>query len=580
MAVDHDSPPSQPSPMNQARVGALGQATRYAALARLLLRHGRLDLVNGTGLEEFRLEESVRESVPQGEADEALALADELERLGPTYIKLGQLLSTRSDLLPSAYTEALSRLQDHVESVDFEQVRKVVESELGAELRHLFRDFEEQPLASASLGQVHRARTRSGRAVVVKVQRPGIVGVIRDDMAMLEKLARLADEHTDAGEKFGFTRLLAQFRRSLAGELDYRREARNLVRFRELTKEYEHILVPEPVSDLVSQRVLTMDYVEGRKVTDVGPLGLLDVDAHLVVNELFACYLSMILDAGALHVDPHPGNLLLTPEGRIALLDLGMVATIPPRMQNHLVKLLLAISDGDGEEVADVLAGMGHVLPGYDAASFREDVALLVSGTLEMGSDLQSGSVLMELGRISSRHGLRPPPEMALIGKALLNLDQVTLHLDPSFEPAEAIRSNATRILRGGLAVTPGGLMAAAIEAKEFTSQLPRRANRILDALSEGELSLRVNAIDEGRLVTVLQRLANRLTMGLVLASTIVGAAIMMQVPTRSRIVGYPSIAMAFFVVAALGGAALVVWIVVTDRRIARQAKREELMRR
>ncbi len=474
--------------------------------------------------------------------------------MGPTYIKLGQLLSTRFDLLPPAYTTALTRLQDSVEPFPFEEVREIVETELGASLRHLFDSFDETPVAAASLGQVHRARTRAGREVVVKVQRPGIRETVRDDMEVLEKLANLADSHTGAGRRFGFARLLAQFRRSLAGELDYTREARNLERFRELTADYEHLVVPEPLRDLSTSKVLTMEYLEGRKVTEVGPLGLLDIDARPLVEELFACYLRMILDAGVLHADPHPGNLLLTPDGRIALLDLGMVATVPPRIQTQVVKLLLAISDGDGEETAVVLASMGHPLPGYDAAQFREDVSHLVSSSVELGGDLQAGSVLVELSRLSGVHGLRPPAEMAMIGKALLNLDQATLHLDPTFSPAEAIRDNASSILRGGLSVSPGGIMAAAIEAKEFTSQLPRRANRILDALADGELTVRVNAIDEERLLTVLQRLANRLTMGLVLAAIVVGAALMMQVPTRSTILGYPAIAMVFFVLAALGG--------------------------
>ena len=550
-------------------------ATRYADLVRLLMRHGRADLVSGAGLDEFMVDEDL----PTGDTDKASQLADDLEAMGPTYIKLGQLLSTRFDLLPPAYTAALSRLQDSVQPFPFDEVREIVEAELGTSLRHLFDRFDETPIAAASLGQVHRARTHNGREVVVKVQRPGIRETVRDDMEVLEKLANLADSHTGAGRRFGFARLLAQFRRSLAGELDYTREARNLERFRELTADYEHLVVPEPLRDLSTSKVLTMDFLEGRKVTDVGPLGLLDVDARPLVEELFACYLRMILDAGVLHADPHPGNLLLTPDGRIALLDLGMVATVPPRIQTQVVKLLLAISDGDGEETAVVLASMGHPLPGYDAAQFREDVSHLVSSSVELGGDLQAGSVLVELSRLSGVHGLRPPAEMAMIGKALLNLDQATLHLDPTFSPAEAIRDNASSIMRGGLSVSPGGIMAAAIEAKEFTAQLPRRANRILDALADGELTVRVNALDEERLLTVLQRLANRLTMGLVLAAIVIGAALMMQVPTRSTILGYPTIAMIFFVLAALGGAALVAWIVGTDRRIARQARRDRVER-
>jgi predicted unusual protein kinase regulating ubiquinone biosynthesis (AarF/ABC1/UbiB family) len=543
---------------------------RYAALARLLLRYGRADLVSGAGLDDY---------AGEGPADEAQtgtaeALAADLERMGPTYVKLGQLLSTRFDLLPPAYTDALSRLQDEVEPFAFEQVKQIVEDALGADLRHLYEHFDPEPLAAASLGQVHRARLVGGREVVVKVQRPDAREVVRGDMDTLRKLASLADRGTSAGRKFGFSDLLRQFEQSLTAELDYEREARNLVRFGELVSPYELLVVPQPVPDLTTRRVLTMSYVEGRKVTDVGPLGLTDVETGPIVEQLFRAYLQSILHDGFVHADPHPGNLLLTPDGRLAIIDLGMVAHVPPRIQRLVVRLLAAISDDNGEQAAIVLADMGRPLEEYDANAFREDVTRLVSESVADGPALQAGSVLVELSRISGAHGLRPPPEMSLIGKALLNLDQSILHLDPEFAPAEAIRDNVGEILLGSLKTSPGNLVAAALDAKEFTSQLPRRANRILESLADGTMRVTVDAIDEERLHTVLQRVANRLTLGLVIAATIIGAAMLIQVPTEHRFLGYPVIAMVLFAVAVLGGGALAAWIVVTDRKVARTERR------
>ncbi|GAB3775200.1 putative unusual protein kinase regulating ubiquinone biosynthesis (AarF/ABC1/UbiB family) [Nocardioides ginsengisegetis] len=540
---------------------------RYAALARLLVRHGRSDLLAGAGLDEF----SIDDDMPAGDVDEAEAFARDLENLGPTYVKLGQLLSTRFDLLPTAYTTALARLQDAAEPFPFEQVQEIVEGELGGQIRHLFADFDPEPMAVASLGQVHRATLPSGRRVVVKVQRPDARDQAREDMEVLAKLAGLADRHTGAGRRYGFGDLLTQFRRSLAGELDYRREARNLAKFRELCAGYDLLVVPEPVPDHSSSRVLTMERLDGRKVTDVGPLGLLEVEARPMVDQLFACYLKLMLQDGVLHADPHPGNVLLTDDGRLGLLDLGMVTTVPGRLQDRLVRLLLAIGDGDGDEAAAVLAGMGHPLDDYDAAAFRDEVAHLVTEAAVAGSDVQAGTVLMELSRTSGQHGLRPPAEMSMVGKALLNLDRVTLHLDPDFDPAQAIRSNVGDLLTSGLKVSPAGVMAAAIEAKEFTALLPKRANRILDALAEGEFSVRVQAMDEERLHRVLQRVANRVTLGIIIAATVLGAALMMRVPTDHRIWGYPALAMGFFMFAVLAGAALAGWIVLTDRKVARQ---------
>ena len=554
--------PGEPGGVGISRASS---ASRYAALARLLIRHGRSDLVSGAGLDEY-----AEQGAPDpGIREHAEQFAADLEAMGPTFTKLGQLLSTRFDLLPPAYTEALGRLQDEVEPFPMDQVREVVHTELRGEIRHLYAEFDETPLAAASLGQVHRATLRNGRDVAVKVQRPEAREDVGTDMATLARLASLADKGTEAGRTYGFARLLREFERSLRLELDYRRESRNLLRFGELTRGYDRLLVPEPVLDLTAGRVLTMAYVEGRKVTDVGPLGIIDLDTAPIVDQLFGAYLHSILVEGFLHADPHPGNLLLTDDGRLAVLDLGMVTAVPPRLQNKVVRLLVAIGDDNGEQAARVLAEMGQPLDHYDAIGFRDDVTHLVSEAVAEGPEMQAGRVLVELSRVSGARGLRPPPEMSMIGKALLNLDRTTHHLDPAFAPAEAIRENVRPILRGGLSTSPGDLIAAALDAKEFTSQLPRRANRILDNLAEGELRLRVDTMDEERLHTVLQRLANRLTLGIVIAATILGASLLMQVPTDDTILGYPAVAIVLFTIAILGGAALASWIVVTDRKVA-----------
>jgi ubiquinone biosynthesis protein len=542
------------------------RAGRYVAIVRLLVRHGRSDLVSGAGLDEYADGVDDSEQI----SEKAESLAEDLESMGPTFIKLGQLLSTRFDLLPPAYTAALGRLQDEVEPFDGATARATVEAELGAEVRHLFTTFDDTPMAAASLGQVHRATLHDGREVAVKVQRPDVEHDVRDDLAVLARIAMVADKGTELGRSYGFARLLREFERSLMLELDYRREARNLLRFREIVRHHDLLEVPEPVLDLTTQRVLTMDYVEGRKVTDVGRLGMTDVDGRPIVEQLFDAYLRSILSEGFLHADPHPGNLLLTPDGRLAVLDLGMVTTVPPRIQEKALRLLVAIGDDNGEQAARVLSEMGQPLDHYDPLAFRDDVTHLVSEAVAEGADLEAGRVLVELSRTAVGHGLRPPPEMAMIGKALLNLDLTTAHLDPSFAPAEAIRRNVREILRSGLRTSPGDLVASALDVKEFTAELPRRANRILDSLADGEFRIRVDALDEERLHTVLQRLATRVTLGMVIASTILGASLLMQVPTDHRILGYPAIAIVLFTVAILGGAALAVWVVVTDRKVAR----------
>lgn len=516
---------------------------------------------------------------PDASASDGEDFARQLESYGPTYIKFGQLLSTREDLLPAGYTGALARLQDKVDAVPAAEIRAVIEESLGTTVSALFTAFDDEPLATASLAQVHRATTRTGRDVVVKVLKPGTREVVARDLASLTELAEFVDLRTPLGPRLGAQRMLAQFRRSMLDELDYRKEAANLALFAELVEGEEGLVVPAAIPDYCTDRVLTLEYVAGRKVTDVTKLGLLDIDGPGLAESLFRFMLRALLVDGILHADPHPGNLLLTPEGTLALIDLGMVVRLPKPVRSSLVKLLVSIGDGDGDGAASVLAGMGHPLEDFDAGAFREDVAHLVSSTLALGPQLQAGTVLMELARLSGQHGLRPPAEMTLVAKALLNLDRATQHLDPDFSPVAAIQDNVATIVEAGLTPSVAQAFVQTLEGKEFLERLPRRANRILEALAQGELEVRVRAFDEHRVLSVVGQVANRVSTALVLAAMIVAGALLTFVDAGPRLLGYPALAIVVFLVALAGCLWLVVGILWHDlplRRRARRAARRE----
>src|SRR5438477_8113817 len=295
---------------------------RYRQIAWLLAKYGRSDLVKQTGLQETLTAEELFKPKEAAKADE---LAADLESLGPTFVKLGQLLSTRVELLPRPYLDALSRLQDEVEPFGFGEVEKIVTTELGVRISKAFVNFESAPMASASLGQVHLARLRDGRAVAVKVQRPNIREQMVEDLDALADIAEFLDNHTEFGRRYEFTRMLDELRKSLMRELDYRQEGQNLAAFREQLRDFPHLIVPAPIADYSTSRVLTMEYVPGTKITKMSPLSRMEFDGEILAEELFRAYLKQILVDGFFHADPHPGNVFITPDYRIALLDLGMV---------------------------------------------------------------------------------------------------------------------------------------------------------------------------------------------------------------------------------------------------------------
>jgi ubiquinone biosynthesis protein len=536
---------------------------RYKDIARLLMRYGRADLarfVSDPALPSDEAEEEITEGEPE-------QLAKDLEALGPTFIKLGQLLSTRSDLLPAPYLEALARLQDQVEPFSFGEVEEIVASELGVRLSKAFQDFDSEPLAAASLGQVHLAHLRDGRAVAVKVQRPGIRQVILDDLDAFGEMASLLDRHTDVGRKLSFKGMVEEFRRTLLRELDYRREATNLVTLGKNLENYPRLVVPQPVDDYTTSRVLTMEYVRGTKITDLSPLARIDLDGCALAEDLCKAYLDQILIDGFFHADPHPGNLLVTEDGRLALLDLGMVARIDPKMQEQLLKLLLAVTEGRGYETAQVAIQIGTRLDNYDEDRFRREVADMVASYQGSGEPVKVGLIVLGLARQAVETGVRPAPELTLVGKALLHLDDVARSLDPNLDPNKTVRDHSQSILRRHILkrLSPASISATALEVYELMQQMPARLNTFFDTLSSNKLEIKVNAFDESRLMSNLQKIANRIASGLVLAALIVGAALMMQVRTSFTIFGYPGLAMVLFLLAVFCGFLLVVSIWFND---------------
>ncbi len=541
---------------------------RYKEIAQLFWKYGRSDLVTQMGIDES-VDSKELKPPKEGEVTPD-QLADDLEAMGPTYVKLGQVLSGRPDLLPEPYLKALARLQDKVKPFSFAEVEEIVTAELGVRISKAFSRFDEKPIAAASLGQVHSAALRDGRLVVVKVQRPNIAKQIAEDFEVLTEIAEFFDNHTELGQRHRFLNILEEFRVSIQQELNYEREAQNLITVGNNLKEFELIDVPQPVPDYSTRRVLTMDYVQGRKITALGPLARLDLKGGPLAEELFKAYLKQVLVDGIFHADPHPGNVFVTDGGHIALLDLGMVGHTTPAMQDNLLKLLLALSEGNSDQVAEIVIRISQTAEDFNSVEFRRRLAQLVAQRQGLGlQNLNVGKSILEVTMNAADNGVHVPSELTLLGKTLLQLDEVGKILDPTFDPNASIRRNVSELMtrRMRKQATQGSALSALLEMKDFVGGLPSRINRVMDTVTDGELEVKVQVPDTKIMLEGFQKIANRITAGIVLAALIMGASTLTQTKTDFQMLGYPGLAMLCFLCAAAGGFWLVISIFVQDHK-------------
>ncbi len=546
---------------------------RYKQIARLLWKYGRSDLVKQMGIE---ADESAAPPTPS-EADLPEQLADDLEAMGPTFVKVGQVLSSRPDLMPEAYLKALSRLQDDVKPFPYAEVERIVQEELQVRISKAFSRFDPEPIAAASLGQVHAAALRDGTEVVVKVQRPGVEKQVADDFEVIGSIAQFLDAHTEVGRRHRFAAMVEELRLSILRELNYEREAQNLESVGRNLESFDRIRIPQPVRDYCTRHVLTMEHVSGTKITSLSPVVRLELDGAGLAEQLFEAYHKQVLVDGLFHADPHPGNIFITDDGCIALLDLGMVGHTTPAMQANLLKILIAVSQGKGEDAARVVVDISETEEGYDADAFEKTVNKVVVEEHDRSlEEIDVGRTLLKLTSAAADHGIFVPSELTLLAKTLLQLDEAGKLLDPEFDPNAAIRRNVAKIMsqRVKKDATQGSFLATMLELKEFASGLPVRLNRLMDAVIGKDLEVKVRVIDAGLFMEGLQKIANRVTSGLVLASLIVGASLMMRVEASWRVWGYPGLAIICFLAAAAGGVWLLFNIYIQDRRSNERAAR------
>lgn len=496
---------------------------------------------------------------------------DDLEALGPTFIKLGQALSTRPDLVPAPYLAALARTQSRVTPVEWDAIRTQVETALERPIAECFAWFDPTPLGSASLAQVHRARLLDGRPVAVKVQRPGVADEVRQDLTVLESIASGVDHTTGLGQRVRFSDWVHEFRKALVGELDYCLEAANLERFSEHLASYPDLLIPRPVWPLTRTRVLVMDLVNGDPLDGHVQLRLPVASLERLCESLLRGYLDQMFVHGEIHADPHPGNLLITDDGRLAVIDLGMVVHVPPRQRTRLLKLMFSAVEGRGDDAADEVIALGTRLETFDEERYlRESGQLIARYAAHAGlQDHSEGRLMLDLTRIGAMCGLRTPPELSLLGRTLLHLEGVCRMLAPQLNVQRVIEDHMPQMIAAQIrrSVSVPALAVEAVELQGLVQDAPRKLSSVLSLLAENRLQVRITGLQESRLMENLQKIANRIAAGVVVAALILASAMLLRGAGPGAPNRYEWLALVLFLVATALGLALVVSALLRDRK-------------
>jgi ubiquinone biosynthesis protein len=513
---------------------------RTRQIARVFGGHGLGVLLQHAGLRRFAPRVSGSEN---GEAlSEARRLRLAMGELGATFIKLAQMLSTRGDLLPPEYLRELSLLQDAAPPVPIADILPTIERELGGPANTVFASFDLAPLASASIGQVHAAVLRDGSRVVVKVQRPGVAAEIERDLQVLGRLVDWFESHTGFGDDYDLRSLLAEFAHTIRGELDYVREGQHADRMRRSFDGDPGIRIPLVHWDYTTHRVLTLERMEGIKITDLDRLDRAGISRRGVAETAVRTFLRQILEFGYFHADPHPGNFFVEPAGTIALVDFGMVGRVSEPVQEHLLRAGLGAIEHDAEALAEELYALGVVGRRANRRAFEKDLDHLIAryGGYSI-RDLSASVVTAELSEIVFRHHLQLPSELALLLRVISMSEGMGLMLDPEFHYLEY----ASPILRRhwkertSLRAQIKGLGRYVTESTELALGLPRRSQRLLGRLERGEFELNVRHEHLEEVTREFQGMTNRLSMALILAASVVALGVAMGVRGGSEVRPY-----------------------------------------
>lgn len=547
-------------------LSSVTQLSRFKDLILTLMKFGFEDVVDRLEVPGFRKSHHQ----PDASSREAtwVRMRRAMEHMGPTFVKLGQVMSLRSDLLPPGLLAELSKLQDQVGPEEFEAIEPVIAGSLGKPLEEVFSVFDRQPLAAASLSQVHRAvLADEGVAVAVKVQRPGIRKAIKGDLEILKAVARRLDEKMPELHLYDLPRLVEATGKAMINELDFKREAANMKIARSHLGPEDEVAIPAPFERYSGERLLVMELAEGERLEGYIASGGSGC-RELAVTGL-QTMIRQILEHGFFHADPHPGNILVSPDQRMYLIDWGMVGRLTESARFRLLDVIRAVVGRDAEQLTDALLEVVRREGQLDRQALELDVADILDAyhSREL-QKIEIGRLMFDLTRLVQTHGLRMPPEFGLMVRALVTAEGTARRLDPELnviDQAEPLvrqitarRYNPARLWR----LTRRSLS----QILKLQAQLPKQLSGIAEKLDAGDLSIRFEHHKLEGLRETMENASNRLTFGIIIAAMLIGSSMIITTDTGPRLFGFPALGVVGYIISGLLG----VWVLINILRSRR----------
>jgi len=555
------------------KIGIIGRAyrhlNRYRHILMVLFKYGFGDLVDILKIEQYleiglqMISRKRREQVEKLSRAERVRMV--MEELGPTFVKLGQILSTRPDLISVEFIQELSKLQDNVPPFPYTEVRQIIESELGRPLEDIFQHFEDTPLAAASIGQVHRAQLKDGEEVVVKVQRPGIRKIIEVDLEIMLHLASLMERHLEELQVHRPVRIVQEFARTLEKEIDYTIEASHIERFARQSMDDPTVYVPKVFRDTTTERVLTMEYIDGIKTSEIDRIEREGLDRKIITARGADLILRQIFDHGFFHADPHPGNIFVLPDNVICYIDFGMMGSIDRQTREEFADFVYTVVIQHDESMAtQMLLKLTEYDEKPDVRALERDLTDFIGHYFYVPlKDLQMEKLLQQLLKILSRHRLQIPQDLFLMMKALATVEGIGLLLDPDFE---MIKQTTPFIRRVKMARYHPKRMAddivrSGVEFVQLMQEIPGETREILEQMKQGKIKMEFEHRGLEPMLSTHDQISNRIAFAIVIAALIIGSALIVLSKTPPFLFGISFIGIIGFLAAAVMGLWLLIAI-------------------